>query len=63
MDDIDIYHSAKFYINQYGVDASVHVAKQAVVMLARDDLEGFNTWMQTGRAIEEMQATTGRSTY
>ena len=42
MEDIDIYCSAKLYIDQYGVDASVHAAKKADAMLERGDLEGFN---------------------
>ena len=59
MDDIDIYRSAKLYIDQYGVDASVHAAMTADAMLARGDLEGYQVWMRIGRAIEEMQATGG----
>jgi hypothetical protein len=42
MDAIDIYRSAKLYIDQYGVDASVHAAMKADAMLERGDLEGFN---------------------
>jgi len=59
MDDINIHLSAKLYIDQYGVDASAHAAKQADVMLARGDLDGFNVWMRIGRAIEDMQAKEG----
>ena len=59
MDDIDIYRSAKLYIDQYGADASVRAAMTADAMLARGDLEGFNVWMRIGRAIEELQAMEG----
>jgi len=62
MDDINIQLSAKFYIHQYGVDASVHAAKQADVMLARGDLDGFNVWMRIRRAIEDTQAKEGGTT-
>jgi hypothetical protein len=58
MDDIDIHRNAKLYIDQYGVDASVHAAKKADAMLERGDLDGFNVWMRIGRVIEDMQATT-----
>ncbi len=57
MDVIDIYRSAKLYIDQYGVQASAHAARTADAMLARGDLEGFNAWMRIGRAVEDMQAT------
>ena len=59
MEDIDIYRSAKLYIDQYGVEASVHAAMKADAMLERGDLEGFNVWMRIGRAIENMQANEG----
>jgi hypothetical protein len=47
------------YINQYGVDASVHAAMKADAMLARDDLDGFNVCMRIGRPIEDMQVIEG----
>ena len=59
MDDIDIYRSAKLYIEQSGVNASVRAAMTADAMLERGDLDGFNAWMRIGRAIEDMQATKG----
>ena len=59
MDDIDIYRSAKLYIDQYGVNASVRAAMTADAMLERGDLDGFNVWMRIGRAIEDMQAAKG----
>ena len=59
MDDIDIYRSAKLYIDQYGVNASVRAAMTAAAMLERGDLDGFNVWMRIGRAIEDMQAAKG----
>ena len=63
MDDIDIYRSAKLYIDQYGVHASARAAMTADAMLARGDLEGFNAWMRIGRAIEEMQSKEGGTTH
>lgn len=63
MDDINIDHSVTYYINLYGVNASVKAAQTADILLAHGDMEGFKLWMRIGRAIEEMQATTGRTTY
>lgn len=59
MDDIDIYRSAKLYIDQHGVNASAHAAMKADAMLAHGDLDGFNVWMRIGRAIEDIQAREG----
>lgn len=59
MDEIEIYRSAKLYIDQYGADASAHAAMRAEALLACDDLDGFNVWMQIGRKIEEMLAIEG----
>lgn len=59
MEEIDIYRSAKLYIDQYGVDASVHAAMKADAMLERGDLDGFSVWMRIGREIEDMQANAG----
>ena len=61
MHDIDIYRSAKLYIDQYGADASKHAAMQAEAMMRASDLEGYNAWMRIGRAIEDMQAAAGRT--
>lgn len=57
MDQADIYRSAKLYIDQYGVDASVHAAMKADEMMRAGDLEGYAVWMQIGRAIEKLQAS------
>jgi hypothetical protein len=62
MDNINIHRSAKLYIYRYGVNASVRAAMTADALLAHDDLEGFNTWMRIGRAIEDLQATADRTT-
>lgn len=59
MDDIEINRSAKLYIDQYGVNASVRAAMTADAMLELGDLDGFNVWMRIGRAIEDMQAKNG----
>ena len=59
MDRIDIYRSAKLYIDEYGADASVHAAKKADAMVERGDLEGYHVWMRIGRAIEKLQAVKG----
>ena len=63
MDDIDIYRSAKHYIDQYGADASKHAAMQAEAMMRVGDLDGYSVWMRIGRAIEELQATGGGTTH
>ena len=62
MDDINIHNSAKLYINRYGADASVRAAMTSEAMLASGDLKGFNAWMRIGWAIEDLQATAGKTT-
>ena len=60
MDDLEIYRSAKLYIDQYGADASVHAAMKAETMMRAGDQQGYAVWMPIGRAIDDMQATAGR---
>ncbi len=59
MDNIDIFQSARLYIDQYGADASIEAAKTSEALMKKDDEKGSAVWMQIGRAIEELQATEG----
>ncbi len=55
--DIDIYRSAKLYIDQHGDDAALQAALRADALLDTDDLDGAATWRKIIKAIEVMRAT------
>ena len=61
MDDLDIYRSAKLYVDQCGADASIHAAIKQDATLERGDLDGVAVWRRIIRAIEELQATEGET--
>jgi hypothetical protein len=56
-DDIDIYRSAKLYIDQHGDQAALQAAMQSDSLLDAGDLEGAAVWRKILKAIEVMQAT------
>ena len=61
MKDIDIYRSAKLYLDQYGADAPIMAGTRADQMLERGDLHGVAVWKRIVRAIEEILASEGQT--
>jgi len=55
--DIDIYRSAKLYIDQHGDQAALQAAMQADALLETGNMDGAATWRKIIKAIEVMQAT------
>ncbi len=56
-DAIDIYRSAKLYIDQHGDQAALQAAMQSDAQLAAGDLDGAATWRKIIKAIEVLQST------
>jgi len=61
MNNIEIYRSAKLYIDQYGADAAVQAAMRADALPERGDMEGASVWKRIVRAIAERQTTERRT--
>ena len=55
--DIDIYRSAKLYVDQHGDQAALQAAMQADALLEAGDMEGSATWRKIIAAIEAMRST------
>ena len=55
--DIDIYSSAKLYIDQHDEQAALQAAMQADALLDAGDLDGAATCRKIIKAIETLQAT------
>ncbi len=53
-DEIDIYRSAKLFVDQHGEDAPIFAAQQADRCLEVADLDGKATWMRVIGAIKEL---------
>ncbi len=54
--DLDIYRTAKLFIDRHGDDAVIEAAMKADKMLEQGDLDGLATWNRILRAIEELRA-------
>jgi len=54
---IDIYRSAKIYIDQHGDQAALQAAMQADGLLDAGDMDGATTWLKIVKAVEVLQAT------
>ena len=55
--DIDIYRSAKLYIDQHGDQAALQTAMQSDALLDVGDLDSTAVWRKIIRAIEVLQAS------
>ncbi len=53
--DLDVYRSAKLFIEQHGDEAAIQAAYQADAMLDKGDLDGAAVWRRIVRAVEELQ--------
>jgi len=54
-EEIDIYRTAKFLIDQHGEDAPIHAAMRADKLLDAGELDGYGVWKRIVAAINEMQ--------
>ena len=54
---IDIYRTAKLYIDQRGEQAALRAAVRADALLDAGDLDGAATWRKIIAAIEAMRST------
>ncbi len=52
--DLDIYRTAKLFIDKHGDEAPIHAAMKADAMLERGDMEGAGTWRWVVKAVEEL---------
>ena len=57
MDNIDIYRSAKLYIDRHGDQAVLQAAMRSDDLFDTGDMDGAATWRRIIAAIEVMQAT------
>ena len=59
--EIDVYRSARLFIEQYGDEAAIQAAYQADAMLNRGDLDGAAVWRRIVAVINELQETRPRN--
>ena len=52
--DIDLYRSAKLFVDRHGDEASIHAAMKADAMLETGNLDGAAVWLQVIGAIKEL---------
>ena len=55
--DLDVYRSAKLFIEQHGDEAAIQAAYQADAMLDRGDLDGAAVWRRIVAAINKLVDT------
>jgi hypothetical protein len=53
--ELDIYRTAKLFVDQHGEDAPFRVAERVDDLLEAGDTDGAVIWRATMRAIEELQ--------
>ena len=53
--DLDVYRSAKLFIEQHGDEAAIQAAYQADAMLDKGDLDGAAVWRRIVAVINELQ--------
>ncbi len=54
IDEIDIYRSAKLYIDRQGDQATLQAAMQSDALLEAGDLDGAATWRKTKQASHDL---------
>lgn len=59
MDDMEIYRSAKLYINQFGAEASIQAALRIDALAEAGDVQGVAAWKRIMRAIQKLETTDG----
>ena len=53
--DLDVYRSAKLFIDQHGDEAAIQAAYHADAMLDKGDLDGAAVWRRIVAVINERQ--------
>jgi len=61
MNELDIYRSAKLYLDRYGADAPIHAAMRVDALMEAGDVDGISVWKRVLRALRELQATEART--
>ncbi len=54
--DLEIYQSAKLFIDQHGENAVIEAAMMADKMLEQGDLDGLASWNRILRVIEGLHS-------
>ncbi len=54
--DLDIYRTAKLFVDKHGAEAPIHAAMQADELLDKGDLDGTAVWRRIVSAINELLA-------
>ena len=55
--DLDVYRTAKLFVDKYGAEAPIHAAMKADAMLDKGDMDGRAVWLRVVRAVEELLDT------
>ena len=50
--DLDVYRSAKLFVDRHGDEAPIHAAMRADAMLENGDLDGAAVWRRIVTAVE-----------
>lgn len=53
-EEIDIWRTAKLFVDRHGNEAPVHAAMRADELLAEGDIDGQRIWLRVLRAIEDL---------
>ncbi len=54
VDDLDIYRTARLYIEQHGDEAPIIAAMKADGLMERGDMDGRAAWLRVVRAIKDL---------
>ena len=60
--EVDIWRTAKLYIERYGDDAAIHAAMRTDELLDQGDMDGRAQWLRILDAVKELLATEPRGT-
>ncbi len=61
--ELDIYRSAKLYIDQYGDDAAVHAAMRVDALIVEGDVQGVSVWKRVLKAVDELLSVGGETVH
>ena len=53
--DIDIWQTAKLYVEKYGEDAATHAAMRADELMEAGDMEGRGVWLRILATVKKLQ--------
>ena len=59
---LDIFRSAKQFIDQYGEDAPIEAANRADRTLEQGGIDGLAVWQQTIAAVEDLMSEAPKET-